>query len=193
MISATVTTSEQSHNCYSSRTRTSSAGYIWRLPHCHGGRSKSGSSSYLLISSGAQLFLCRQEWRNDSLLLTFDSRPCRRLFVQTWLLEHRGANIIREPPLSTLSLKSSSMSILTYRPHVTDGAQPLTQETKGSPGVRCWGQRLPPGNPQGAWANREHSSWLGWPTLCRTHSDKFVARQAINSREEPLEKRKGEI
>lgn len=63
-----------------------------------------------------------------------------------------------------VSLKSSSMSVLTYRPQVTDRSQPLVQETNGSPGTLP-GQQLRPGNPQGARAAGEHSSWLGWPTL----------------------------
>lgn len=47
-----------------------------------------------------------------------------------------------------------------------------------------------PGDSWGGWTNWNHSSWLRLPTLLL---NKLVAREANNSRDRGLEKRKGEI
>lgn len=111
--------------------------------------------------------------------------------METWLLEHHGTNIIYEPPLSTMSLKLPSMSIFTYCPPVLDLSEPLPQELKGSPGA-VLGRLLLPRNPlwdEGLGKSRTQLL-VGLANTLPDNLDKLVPREASNSREVGLEKKR---
>ena len=75
----------------------------------------------------------------------------------------------------------------------TDLFQLLTQERKGKPWNAARANCSDPENPKGA--GQIKSTAPGWfcQQCFQTNSDKLITREAYNSGEEGLEKRKGEI